>query len=104
MRHLHSEFHFCHTLFALQGPDGYVDALLEPTRSRSRTRRDFAAPASSALGAFRSHRWARFLAGAVRAKLQRSRRRRKRGAATGNVQQSLAIPAARRRDPEYRRA
>jgi hypothetical protein len=32
MRHLHSEFHFRHALFALQGPDGYVDALMETAR------------------------------------------------------------------------
>ena len=32
MRHLHSEFHFRHALFALQGPDGYVEALLEAAR------------------------------------------------------------------------
>ena len=32
MRQLHSNFHFRHALFALQGPDGYVDALLESAR------------------------------------------------------------------------
>jgi len=32
MRHLQSDFHFRHALFALQGPDGYVDALLETAR------------------------------------------------------------------------
>ncbi len=35
MRQLHSDFHFRHALFALQGPDGYVDALLESARDRS---------------------------------------------------------------------
>ena len=35
MRHLHSEFHFRHALFALQGPEGYVDALLESARGTS---------------------------------------------------------------------
>ena len=34
MRHLHSEFHFRHALFALQSPDGYVDALLESAGRR----------------------------------------------------------------------
>jgi hypothetical protein len=33
MRHLSSEFHFRHALFALQGPDGYVDALMETARA-----------------------------------------------------------------------
>ena len=32
MRHLHSQFHFRHALFALQGADGYVDALMETAR------------------------------------------------------------------------
>ncbi|MDE3174584.1 MAG: hypothetical protein KGM15_00555 [Pseudomonadota bacterium] len=32
MRHLQSEFHFRHALFALQGPDGYVEALLTSAR------------------------------------------------------------------------
>jgi hypothetical protein len=32
MRHLQSDFHFRHALFALQGPDGYVDAMLETAR------------------------------------------------------------------------
>ncbi len=32
MRHLHTDFHFRHALFALQSPDGYVDALLESAR------------------------------------------------------------------------
>jgi hypothetical protein len=32
MRHLHSQFHFRHALFALQGPDGYVEALMESAR------------------------------------------------------------------------
>jgi hypothetical protein len=32
MRHLHSDFHFRHALHALQGPDGYVDAMLESAR------------------------------------------------------------------------
>lgn len=32
MRHLQSDFHFRHALFALQGPDGYVDALLATAR------------------------------------------------------------------------
>lgn len=32
MHQLHSDFHFRHALFALQGPDGYVDALLESAR------------------------------------------------------------------------
>jgi len=35
MRHLHNKSHFRHALFALQGPDGYVEALLEMTRSRA---------------------------------------------------------------------
>jgi hypothetical protein len=30
--HQHSEFHFRHALFALQGPDGYVEALMESAR------------------------------------------------------------------------
>ncbi len=38
MRHLHSEFHFRHALFALQGPDGYVDALLDTARENSAIR------------------------------------------------------------------
>ena len=33
MRHLHSPFHFRHALFALQGADGYVDALMETARA-----------------------------------------------------------------------
>jgi hypothetical protein len=36
MRHLHSQFHFRHALFALQGPDGYVDALMESARETAR--------------------------------------------------------------------
>jgi len=36
MRHLHSQFHFRHALFALQGPDGYVDALMESARDSTR--------------------------------------------------------------------
>jgi hypothetical protein len=32
MRHLHSQFHFRHALFALQGPDGYVEALMASAR------------------------------------------------------------------------
>jgi hypothetical protein len=36
MRHLHSQFHFRHALFALQGPDGYVDALMESARESGR--------------------------------------------------------------------
>ena len=39
MRHLHSEFHFRHALFALQSPDGYVDALLESARGQIVTAR-----------------------------------------------------------------
>lgn len=38
MRHLHSDFHFRHALFALQGPEGYVDALLETARESGATR------------------------------------------------------------------
>ncbi len=38
MRHLHSESHFCHALYALQDPDGYVDALLEIAREQSVSR------------------------------------------------------------------
>ncbi len=34
MRHLHSQFHFRHALFALQNPDGYVDALWNWRASR----------------------------------------------------------------------
>jgi hypothetical protein len=37
MRHLHSEFHFRHALFALQGPEGYVDALMESAREHARS-------------------------------------------------------------------
>ena len=36
MRQLHSDFHFRHALFALQSPDGYVDALLEMARESGR--------------------------------------------------------------------
>ena len=39
MRHQHSEFHFRHALFALQSPDGYVDALLESARGQIVTAR-----------------------------------------------------------------
>ncbi|HXT06605.1 MAG TPA: hypothetical protein VN715_06695 [Roseiarcus sp.] len=38
MRQLHSDFHFRHALFALQCPDGYVDALLEAARDGSASR------------------------------------------------------------------
>jgi hypothetical protein len=38
MRHLHSEFHFRHALFALQGPEGYVDAMLEMARETGAAR------------------------------------------------------------------
>ena len=38
MRHPHSEFHFRHALFALQGPDGYVDALLQSARGAGSAR------------------------------------------------------------------
>jgi hypothetical protein len=31
--HQHSQFHFRHALFALQGPDGYVEALMETARA-----------------------------------------------------------------------
>jgi hypothetical protein len=50
MRHLHSQFHFRHALFALQGADGYVDALMETARegaaraNASRLRRPRARP------------------------------------------------------------
>ncbi len=35
MRHLDTESHFRHALFALQDADGYVDALLEMARSHA---------------------------------------------------------------------
>ena len=38
MRHLQSDFHFRHALFALQGPDGYVDAMLETARENGAIR------------------------------------------------------------------
>ena len=61
MRHLHSPFHFRHALFALQGADGYVDALMETAResaaranaSRLRRPRLRAAGAGEAASAFR---------------------------------------------------
>jgi hypothetical protein len=61
MRHLHSPFHFRHALFALQGADGYVDALMETAResaarvpaSSLRRPRSRAAGASEARSAFR---------------------------------------------------
>ena len=39
MRHLHSESHFRHALFALQDADGYVEALLGMARENSSARR-----------------------------------------------------------------
>ena len=38
MRQLDSQFHFRHALFALQGADGYVDALMETARDSSGSR------------------------------------------------------------------
>jgi hypothetical protein len=32
MRHLHSQFHFRHALFALQSPEGYVEAMMASAR------------------------------------------------------------------------
>lgn len=39
MRHLHSESHFRHALFALQDADGYVEALLGMAREQVAGRR-----------------------------------------------------------------
>jgi hypothetical protein len=39
MRHLHSESHFRHALFAVQEAEGYVDALLEMARDQIAGRR-----------------------------------------------------------------
>ncbi len=39
MMRLHSEAHFRHALFALQGPDGYVESLFEMARERAAGRR-----------------------------------------------------------------
>ena len=36
MRHLHSDAHFRHALYALQGADGYVEALLDMARENAR--------------------------------------------------------------------
>ncbi len=35
MRHLQSPFHLRHALFALQSPEGYVEALMESAREAS---------------------------------------------------------------------
>jgi hypothetical protein len=39
MRRLHSESQFRHALFALQGADGYVEALLDMAREQAGARR-----------------------------------------------------------------
>jgi hypothetical protein len=39
MRHLHSQCHFRHALFALQDADGYVEALLDMARVQTQARR-----------------------------------------------------------------
>jgi hypothetical protein len=39
MRHLNSQSHFRHALFALQDADGYVEALLNLARDQSSARR-----------------------------------------------------------------
>jgi hypothetical protein len=39
MRHLHSQSHFRHALFALQDADGYVEALLDMARDHTSARR-----------------------------------------------------------------
>jgi len=39
MRHLHSQSHFQHALFALQDADGYVEALLNLARDQTGARR-----------------------------------------------------------------
>ncbi len=39
MRHLDSQSHFRHALFALQGADGYVEALLDMARDQTCVRR-----------------------------------------------------------------
>ena len=39
MRHLHSESHFCHALYALQDADGYVEALMGLAREHAMSRR-----------------------------------------------------------------
>jgi hypothetical protein len=49
MRHLQSQFHFRHALFALQGPDGYVEALMESAREAALSaRRSRPRPATDA--------------------------------------------------------
>ena len=55
MRHLHSQFHFRHALFALQGADGYVDALMESARE-SAARLPASSPAPAALARRRRRR------------------------------------------------
>jgi len=39
MRHLYSQSHFRHALFALQDADGYVEALLDMARDQRSARR-----------------------------------------------------------------
>ena len=39
MRHVHTESHFRHALFAVQEADGYVEALLEMARDQVARRR-----------------------------------------------------------------
>ncbi len=39
MRHLHSQSHFRHALFALQDAEGYVEALLGMARDQTSARR-----------------------------------------------------------------
>ena len=39
MRHLHSQTHFRHALFALHDADGYVEALLAMARDQANARR-----------------------------------------------------------------
>lgn len=46
MRHLHSESHFCHALYALQGADGYVEALMEMAREQALSRKTGSTKAS----------------------------------------------------------
>jgi hypothetical protein len=38
MRCVQSEFHFRHALFALQGSDGYVEAIMESARDKRAAR------------------------------------------------------------------
>jgi hypothetical protein len=47
MRHLHSESHFCHALYARQDADGYVDALLEMAREQVLCRKPAAPKATN---------------------------------------------------------